>query len=88
MTQNYTWMQKWNIYLHVCPTNNKELKNFVMGNFCKLIWGKELGRKKKYYIEEFNPMYDIQQKKYIGATIPWREKVLITQLRTNSHHLR
>ena len=30
MRQNYTWMQKWNIYLNACPTNSKELKNFVM----------------------------------------------------------
>ena len=47
-----------------------------------------MGRKNKYYIEEFNPMYDIQQKEYIGATILWREKVFIAQLSTNSHHLR
>lgn len=47
-----------------------------------------MGRKKKYYIEEFNPTYDLQQKEYIGANIPWRVKVLIAQLRTNLHHLR
>ena len=58
-----------------------------MEKFRKRVWGKELGRKKKYYIEEFNPTYDLQQKEYIGANIPWREKVLISQLRTNSHHL-
>jgi len=88
MRQNYTWMQKWNIYLNACPTNSKELKIFVMEKFRKYVWGKELGRKKKYYIEEFNPTYDLQQKEYIGANIPWRAKVLIAQLRTNSHHLR
>ena len=87
MRQNQTWMQKQDIYLNACPTNSKELKKFVMEKFRNQVWGKELGRKKKYDIEEFNPMYDLQQKEYIGANIPWRENVLISQLRTNSHHL-
>ena len=83
MRQNYAWMQKWNIYLNAYPTNRKELKNFVMKKFRKYVWRKELGRRKKYYIEEFNPTCDLQQKENIGANIPWREKVLIAQLRTN-----
>jgi len=40
MKQNYTWMQKWNIYLNACPTNSKELKDFVMEKFRKKVWGK------------------------------------------------
>ena len=56
------WMQKWNIYLNACPKNSKELKNFVMEKFRKGIWGKELGRKKKYYIQEYNHTCDLQQK--------------------------
>ena len=88
MRQNKKWMKKWNIYLNACPTKSKELKNFVLEKLCKGIWGKELGRKKKYYVQEFNPTCDLQQKEYIGASIPWREKVLIAQLRTNSHQLR
>ena len=59
-------MQKWNIYLNVCSTNRKALKDFVMKKFCKKVWGKELGRKKKYYIEEFNLTCDLQQKEFIG----------------------
>ena len=50
MRQNNKWMQKWNIYVNSCPTNSKELENFVLEKFCKGIWGKELGRKKKYYV--------------------------------------
>ena len=88
MRQNNKWMQKWNIYLNACPTNSKELKNFVLEKFRKGIWGKELGRKKKYYVQEFNPTCDLQQKEYIGASIPWRAKIFIAQLRTNSHQLR
>ena len=88
MRQNYTWMQKWNIYLNVCPINSKELNNFVVEKFHKQVRGKHLDRKKKYYIEEFNPTCDLQQKEYIGANIMWREKVLITQLIINSHQLR
>ena len=36
MTQNYKWMRKWNIYLNACPTNNKELKNFVMEKLLRI----------------------------------------------------
>ena len=57
-----------------------------MEKFRKHIWGKELGRK-KYYVQEFNPTCDLQQKEYVGASIPWRAKILIAQLRTNSHQL-
>ena len=39
MRQNYTWMQKWNIYLNSCPTNSKEgigsyfsIKNQITSN--------------------------------------------------------
>ena len=46
-----------------------------------------MGRKEKYYIEEFNPTYNHHQKDYIGANISWRAKMLIAQLRTNSHQL-
>lgn len=59
-----------------------------MEKFHKHVWEKELGRKKKYYIEELNPVCDLQQKEFIGASISWRAKVLIAQLRTNSHQLR
>ena len=59
-----------------------------MEKFLKKVWGKELGRKKKYYIEEFNPTCHLQQKDFIGASISWRENFLIAQLRTNSHKLR
>ena len=58
-----------------------------MEKFRKKVWGKALGRKKKYYIEEFNPTCDLQQKEFIGASISWRAEVLIAQLRTNSHQL-
>ena len=88
MKQNYTWMQKWNIYLNACPTISKGLKNFVMEKFRKRVRGKELGRKKKYYIEEFNPTCDLQQKEFIGASISWRAEVLITQLRTTNINFR
>jgi hypothetical protein len=44
-------------------------------------------RKKKYYIEEFNPTYNHHQKAYIGENISSRAKMLIAQLRTNSHQL-
>jgi hypothetical protein len=72
----------------MCPTKSKEIKTFVMDKFHKRTWEKELGRKKKYYIEKFNPTHNHQQKAYIWANISWRSKILIAQLRTNSHQLR
>ena len=74
--------------MNTCPTNSKEIKAFVIDKFHKQIWDKEIGRKKKYYIEEFNPTYNHHQKDYIGANISWRAKMLIAQTRTNSHQLR
>ena len=38
--------------------------------FHKKTWDKGLGRKKEYYIEEFNPTYNHHQKAYIGACYP------------------
>ena len=49
---------------------------------------KKTGRKKDYYIKEFNPTRDHEEKAYIGANIKWKAKMLIAQLRTSSHHLR
>ena len=88
MQQNIKWMSKWNIHFNMCPTNNKEIKILVMEKFYKRNWGSEIGRKKLYYINEFNPTCDQLEKKYIGANISWRAKILIAQLRTNSHQLR
>ena len=58
-----------------------------MDKIHKYTWKKKIGRK-KYYIEEFNPTHNHEQKRYIGANISWRSKILIAQLRTNSHQLR
>ena len=55
--------------------------------FHKSTWEKELGRKKKYYIEEFNPNHNHHQKVYIGSNISWRAKIIIAQIRTNLHQL-
>ena len=55
MWQKNKWLSKWDIYLNTCPKNNKLIKAFVINKFHKKIWGKGIRRKKKYYIEEFNP---------------------------------
>ena len=55
----------------------------MLEKFRKGIWGKELGRKKKYYVQEFIPTCDLQPKEYIGASISWRAKILIAQLSIN-----
>ena len=88
MWKNRKWLIKWDIYLNMCPMNSKEIKDFVIDRFHKCTWDKELGRKEKYYIDEFNPTCSHHKKAYIGANISWRAKILIAQLRTNSHQLR
>jgi hypothetical protein len=87
MRQNIKWLSKWDIHLNKCPTNSKEIKAFVIDRFHKRTWDKGLGIKKEYYIEEFNPTYNHHQKAYIRANISWIAKMLIAQLRTNSHQL-
>jgi hypothetical protein len=62
MQQNIKWLSKWDIHLNMCPTNNKEIKDFVIDRFHKRTWDKGLGRKKEYYIEEFNRTYNHHQK--------------------------
>ena len=69
MWKNKKWFSKWGVFLSMFPTNSKEIKKIAMDKFQKCTWEKELGRKKKYYIEEFNPMHNHQQKAYIGANI-------------------
>ena len=59
-----------------------------MDKFHKCTWEKKLGRKKKYYIEEFNPSHNHQQKAYTSANISGRAKIIIAQLGTNSHETR
>ena len=49
MQQNKKWFRKWGILLSMCPTNNKEIKTFVMDKFHKRTWEKELGREKVLY---------------------------------------
>ena len=48
----------------------------ILNKFHKRTWDKNPGRKRKYYIEEFNPTYNQHQKVYIGANIPWKAKIL------------
>ena len=69
MQQNNKWFSKWGIFLNVCPINNKEIKAFVMEKFHQRTWDKELGRKKNYYIEVFNPTHNHQPKAYIETNI-------------------
>jgi hypothetical protein len=68
--------------------NNKEIKAFFIDRFHKRTWDKNLGRKKEYYIEEFNTTYNHHQKACIGNNISLRDKMFIAQLRTNSHQIR
>ena len=48
----------------------------ILNKFHKRTWDKKPERKRKYYIEDFNPTYNQHQKAYIGANIPWKAKIL------------
>lgn len=52
------------------------------------MWANQLGRKKAYYVKEFNPTCEHDNKEYLGDEIKGKVKILITQLRSGSHHSR
>lgn len=52
------------------------------------MWTNQTGRKKAYYVKEFNPTREHGVKEYLGANIEGKAKILIAQLRSGSHHLR
>jgi hypothetical protein len=67
-----TWLSKWNIKLHECPSTKEEIKKFMNEKFRTAMWTNHNGRKKEYCIKEFNPNCDHS----------------VAQLRMGSHHLR
>lgn len=88
MKQNKKWLSKWNIKLHECSSTNEEIKKVVMEKFSTAMWTNHNGRKKTYYIKEFNPNCDHGEKIYLGEPIKRKARLLVAQLRTGSHHLR
>ena len=56
------WLGKWNIKLHECPNTKEEIKKLVIEKFRTAMWTNHSGRKKAYYIKEFNPNRDIVRK--------------------------
>lgn len=88
MKQNSKWLSKWNIKLHECPNTNVEIKKFVLEKFRTIMWTKQVGRKKTHYIQEFNPTWEHDEKNYLRIAIKGKARLLVTQLRIGSHHLR
>ena len=80
---------RWNIKLHECPNyTKKEIKKIVTEKFRIAMWTNHNGSKKDYYIKEFNPNCDHSEKTYLGESMKGKSKLLVSQLRTGSHHLR
>ena len=52
------------------------------------MWNNQSGHKKAYCIKECNPNCDHGEKTYLGAVVKGKARLLIAQVRTNSHHLR
>lgn len=88
MKQNKKWLNKWNIQLHECLNTNGEIKKFVIEKFQTAMWTNHIGCKKAYYIKEFNPTGEHNEKAYLGTAIKGKAKLLLAQLRIGSHHLR
>ena len=72
MKQNIKWLAKWNIKLQECSNTNADIRKFVREKFHNAIWNKNMGRKKAYYIKEFNPTGELDEKAYLGAGIKER----------------
>ena len=87
MKQNDKWMRKWDINIHICLDIIKEIKKFVIENFCNLLWTRHIRRKKSYYIKEFNPTSNHDEKAYIRAPINCKAKMSMAQLITSSQGL-
>jgi len=81
MKQNKKWLSKWNIKLHECPNTKEEIKKFMNEKFTTAMWTNHSGRKKTYYINEFNPNCDHSEKTYLGASIKGKTRLLVAQLR-------
>ncbi|KAH9315018.1 hypothetical protein KI387_023645, partial [Taxus chinensis] len=88
MKQNEKWMKNWGISMQECPNTNGDIKKYVREKVKTAMWTKQLGRKREYYVKNFNPTCDHEQKHYMEAEIKWKAKMLIAQLKTSSHHLR
>jgi hypothetical protein len=56
--------------------------------FWTTMWTNHSGRKKAYYVKEFNPNCDYSEKTYLGAVIKGKARLLVAQLRTGSHYIR
>ena len=52
------------------------------------MWTNHNGRKKDYYIKEFNRNCDHGEKTYLGAAIKGKANLIVAQMRMGSHHLR
>lgn len=60
----------------------------ILEKFRIATWEKQGGHKKMIYVNNFNPTWSHNEKTYLSAAIKRKAKILITQLRTESHHLR
>jgi hypothetical protein len=75
--------------MNVMNVNTKEeIKKLLNEKFRTAMWTNHSGRKKAYYIKEFNPNCDHSEKTYLGAAIKGKTRLLVAQLRMGSHHLR
>ena len=81
LTEKKTWKKqndkqfnKQNIDYQECPGNNSEMKKQVARKIRSVMWANQLGRKKAYYVKEFNPTYEHDNKEYLGAKIKGKVK--------------
>jgi hypothetical protein len=65
--------------LYECSNIKEEIKRFVNEKFKIVMWTNHSGRKKAYYIKEFNPNCDHREKTYLGTAIKGKARLLVVQ---------
>jgi len=83
MKQNRKWLGKWDINLHHCPHAKEEIKRWVLEKIRTAMWTKQVGKKKAYYVKEFNLSWKHDDKEYLSSSIKRTVKILIARLRTS-----
>lgn len=81
MKKNNKWMNKQGINFQECPNTNDKIKSYVIDKFRTAMWTNQIGRKRAYYIKEFNPAKDHGDKTYLEAAIKGKVRLLVAQLR-------
>jgi hypothetical protein len=77
MIQNIKWLSKWDIHLNKCPTNNKEIKTFVIDRFHNELGIKGSREIKSIILKSLTPHTIIIKKRTSGPIYLGEPKCLL-----------